>query len=213
MKSAIHEYLSSIKGMSKSLINTTIVIFFSLQLFAQEIRIETQSIMIDDLISFVVENYDADDSELRNIAFLIQTNDNKVGIEDKIILKQAFKIISDRLNEESRLSLITYFKFNGVALKPTSPKELKLILHTLNDLKGSIPQFYKDGIQLAYSHTEQNYIEDAENSVVMIRIENKAENEVLTVKDEKKKESKKKKDVLLATAIGLLPEIISLIKD
>ena len=102
-------------------------------------------------------------------------------------------------------------------VKPTSPLELKLILHTLHDLKGNIAEFHNDGIQLAYNYAEDNFIEHAENSVVMIRIHNKSKNEVVNVnqeeKAEKKAKKKKSKDVILATAIGLLPEILSLIKD
>ena len=201
----------------KKLINTLFVLFVAIQIHGQEKKIETQSVALDNLISFVVENYDAQDSKLRNITFLIQTNDNSLQAENKILLKQAFKILSNRLTEDSKLSLITYSKFNGIALKPTSPLELKLILHTLNDLKGNIAEFHNDGIQLAYNYAEDNLIEHADNSVVMIRIHNKSKNEVVNVKEEEKAEKrakkKKNKDVILATAIGLLPEILSLIKD
>lgn len=201
----------------KKLIKVLFILLIVAQVQGQEQKIETQSVAIDDLISFVVTNYNSQEAQQRNITFLIQTNESTLEAENKILLKQAFKILSERLTDHSKISLVTYSKFSGLALKPTSPKELKLILHTLNDLKGNISEFHNDGIQLAYNHTEQNRIENATNTVVMIRIHNKSQSEVVNVKQEKKAEEKAKKkkstDVLLATAIGLLPELISLIKN
>lgn len=201
----------------KKLIKLLFILLIVAQLQGQEQNIETKSVAIDDLISFLVENYNNQETQQQNITFLIQTNDNFLEAENKILLKQAFKILSERLTENSKISLVTYSKFSGLALKPTSPNELKLILHTLSDLKGNISEFHGDGIQLAYNHTKQNFIENAVNTVVMIRIHNKPQSEVVNVNQQKKAEDKakkkKSKNVLLVTAIGLLPELISLIKD
>jgi len=179
-----------------------------------EVQIETKSVEIEDLISFVVKTYEAEDIDKKNITFLIQVKPDGMDGESLVMLKQGFKLISERLSEDSKLSIATYSDFNGIALQPTESKDLKLILHTLTDLKGSIVQFYKDGIALAYEHATENYDESAENSVVMIRINEKAENAVVDIdKDAKKAKKNKKKDVLLVTALALLPEIINLIKD
>lgn len=179
-----------------------------------EQEIITRSVEIEDLISFVVQTYEAEDIDSKNITFLIQVNDDEMGGENLVMLKQSFKLISERLSDDSKLSITTYSKFNGVALQPTDVKDLKLILHTLADLKGSIAQFYSDGIALAYEHAETNYNEDAENSVVMIRINKKAENTVVDIeKEEKEAKKRKKKGALLISALAILPELIDLIKN
>ena len=92
-----------------------------------------------------------------------------------------------------------------------------MILHTLIDLKGNIAEFYEDGISLAYKHAEENFDEAAYNSVVMIRLNQKAENQVVNVekeeKDKKDAKKKAKKNALLVTALAILPELIDLIKN
>ena len=179
-----------------------------------EYDIQTKSVEIDDLISFVVQNYEAEDIDTRNITFLIQLKQEELDGEHLVMLKQSFKLISERLSDDSQISILTYSKFNGVALKPTKVKELKLILHTLTDLKGNIAEFYQDGISLGYKHAEENYDETSLNSLVMIRINSKAENQIVDLEKEEKKVKKKKKgDALLVTALALLPEIIDIIKN
>ena len=181
---------------------------------AQENDIETKSVKIDDLISFVVQNYDAADQIDRNITFLVQVKEDQFGGEDLILLRQAFKLISERLSENSKLSLVTYSKFGGLALGPTLAKEEKLILHTLTDLKGNIAEFYQDGIALGYQHANQNFDDSFENTVVIIRNTSKAQNEVVDIaKADKKAKRKQKTNAILIATLSLLPELIEVIKD
>jgi hypothetical protein len=197
-----------------TLILSTLIIGTSI---AKQNDIETKSVEINNLISFVVDNYDAEDLEDRNITFLIQTKNDQVDGENLVMLRQSFKLISERLSENSTLSLVTYNKINGIALPTTSAKEEKLILHTLTDLKGSIAEFYSDGIALGYQHAEQNYNDTMQNIVVMIRMSIKAESDIVDIsKDEqnaKKLKKKQKTNALLITALALLPELINVIKD
>ena len=72
---------------------------------AQENDIETKSVKIDDLISFVVQNYNAADQIDRNITFLVQVKEDQFGGENLILLRQAFKLISERLSENSKVQL------------------------------------------------------------------------------------------------------------
>ena len=134
----------------KSLITLIFVAFTITPSIAQEIDIKTKSVELDNLISFVVKNYEKDASESKNITFLIQVNNDEMKGENLVMLKQGFKLISERLDEDSNLAIVAYSKFNGVSLNMTSSKEIKLILHTLLDLKGSISEFYNDGISLGY---------------------------------------------------------------
>ncbi|MGV6832173.1 MAG: hypothetical protein ACWA5P_11510 [bacterium] len=181
---------------------------------AQNKEIKTQSVEINNFISYVVANYQTNDSVDKQLTFLIQTADDNVRGENLIMLQQGFKLLFERLSPNSNISLVTYEKYGGLALAPTTPNEDKLILHTLTDLKGNISEFFNDGIALGYQHAEQHFNENAENTVVMIRIANKAANEVVDVeKADKKAKKKEKTKVLLATAIALLPELIDVIKN
>ncbi|PWH82475.1 hypothetical protein DIS18_09485 [Algibacter marinivivus] len=182
--------------------------------FSQEKNIETQSVEIENLISFVVENYkkkEEGDSGIYNLIFLIQVSENGYSLEDEVVLKQGFKLLSKRLTEDDSISIIGYSGLNGVALEEESIKNLKKILYTLNNFKSSIKEFHPDGISLAYDYVNENFKEEAVNKVIMIRMPNsqntaKTQN-VSTVK------KKKKNNAIVLTAITLLPEIISVLKD
>lgn len=182
---------------------------------AQEKNIETQSVSIENFIGFIVEHYKLnveDASESKNITFLIQASEYN-SIEDAVILKQAFKLLSKRLAEDDVLSIVTYSGINGIALNQCPSKELKKILYVIDNLKESIKEFHDDGIELAYTHTKENFIEDAVNSVVMIRNPNASKDLVSNSNPKISKKTKKKSNAVMLTAIALLPELIAVIKD
>ncbi|WP_460219081.1 hypothetical protein [Psychroserpens sp. MEBiC05023] len=186
----------------------------------QEQHIETKSVSIQNIITFIVDHIDAKSEDLddasKNLIFLLQTPVSDLNLEDKIILKQAFKVISERLSEEDYISIITYSGFNGIALEKTPATDLKKIIHSLDDLKSSITTFHNDGIDLAYSYAATNYEEDADNIIIMIRNPSASISKtptavpVETLQDVK---SNTKNNAVLLTAISLLPQIISVIKD
>ncbi len=200
----------------KALITLILTAFLATTSIAQEMNIETKSVTLDNLITFTVENYSVKsedtESDQQNISFLIQVPETNLSIEDNVILKQAFKLLSNRLTEGDLISIITYSGFNGVALKQVEPNDIKRILHTINNFKSSIKEFHQDGIELAYKYAKENFDEEAINSVVMVRnpnISSESENtSLLPVKPQKKKNN-----AVLITAISLLPELLAIIKN
>ena len=200
----------------KALITLILTAFLATTSIAQEMNIETKSVALDNLITFIVENYSVKsedtESDQQNISFLIQVPETNLSIEDKVILKQAFKLLSNRLTEGDLISIITYLGFNGLALKQVEPNDIKKILHTINNFKSSIKEFHQDGIELAYKYAKENFDEEAINSVVMVRNPNilsESENtSLLPVKPQKKKNN-----AVLITAISLLPELLAIIKN
>lgn len=199
----------------KALITLILTAFLATTSIAQEMNIETKSVTLDNLITFTVENYSVKsedtESDQQNISFLIQVPETNLSIEDNVILKQAFKLLSNRLTEDDLISIITYSGFNGVALKHAEPNAIKKILHTINNFKSSIKEFHQDGIELAYKYAKENFDEEAINSVVMVRnpnISSENDNTVLmSVKPQKKN------NAVLITAISLLPELLAIIKN
>jgi len=184
---------------------------------AQEKNIVTKSVQIDDLIPFVIQNFptsnDGDDVEMRNITFLIQVFETDLSIENKVVLKQAFKLLSNRLSEDDLISIVTYSGFNGIALNQTEPSDLKKLLYTINNLKSSVKEFHVDGIELAYNYTNDNFEEEAINIVVMVRNPNASTIANTYATPATVKTSKKKNGAVLITAMSLLPELISVIKN
>ena len=144
----------------KTFITLIFVVFTIAPSIAQEKNIETFSVSIENLIPFIVDNYASsfnDESANKNLTFLIQVSGVGLDIESKIILKQAFKLLSKRLTENDNISIVTYSGFNWVALKQTSPKNLKKILFAINDFKSNIKEFHKDGYRAEFIRLVKTY--------------------------------------------------------
>lgn len=204
----------------KSLITFAIIVLTVLSVQAQRENIKTYSVSLEDFINFVAENYehqeeDEENDEDKNITFLIQVANQDLSTIDMVILKQGFKLLSERLNDYNSISILTYFGFNGVALDTTVPSDLIKINSVLSNLKSSIHEFHDDGIELAYKYAEENAQEDTSNSIVIIRNPNTSASGIssLSKKEIKKIERKKKKKQILKVAVSLLPEIIAIIKN
>ncbi|MFC0604396.1 hypothetical protein [Winogradskyella pulchriflava] len=200
----------------KTLFTFTLALLISIAVHSQEKTIETESLTLDNFITFIVENYSiqADSTNTKNITFLIETYADNFNTEDKVILKQAFKLLSKRVSESDSISLVMYSNFSGVALNQVNATDVKKLLYVIEHPKSSIQIFEEDGIEAAYELAKENFVEEAENNVVMIRIPNRTV-EVANNTDSNKtiKTAEKKSNALVLTAMALLPEIISVIKD
>lgn len=178
-------------------------------LTCQEKNIETHSIQIDNLISYIVENYKRDSDELYNLTFLIQTSNVGYSVEDKVVLKQTFSLLSKRMKEDNTISILGYSGINGAALEQTSIHKAKKIMYALENFKTNVKEFHEDGITFAYDYANKNFDDEAINRIIMIRIPNS----VNTSEVVETKQTKKKNNAVVLTAIALLTEIISVLKD
>ena len=189
---------------------------------AQEKNIETESIILENFISYIVEEYEVSEDSIprRNITFLIETYADDFNVEDRVILKQAFRLISKRLTKKDSLSIVSYSEYSGIMLNRVAATEAKKLLYAIENPKSSIAYLENDGIELAYKIANDAFTEDSENSVVMIRMPNR----VVEVVEQKKaakqnisyNTSNNKSNngsAIMLTAIALLPEIIAVIKD
>ena len=202
----------------KTLFQIILVSLISFTGFTQEKHIETESVAIEDLISFMVENYsiNADSIPQRKITFLLETYADGYNIEDKVILKQAFRLLSKRLTAQDTISIVAYSKFNGIILDKTEATNAKKLLYAIENPISSINYLEKDGIGLAYNLAKKNFTEVAENSVVMIRVPNnqtELTEKKATTEIEANNVKQNKSSAVVLTAIALLPEIIKVIKD
>lgn len=200
--------------VSKTLITITLALMLSIASHSQEKNIETESVTLDNLITFIVENYNihADSTVAKNITFLIETYAEKFNIEDGVILKQAFKLLSKRVTENDHISIVTYSNFSGIALNQAKATAVKKLLYVIEHRKSSVKTF-KDGIELDYKFTKEDFIEDSGNSVVMIRLPNRTTDAARTETTANTKTNRKKNNAVVLTAIALLPELIAVIKN
>ncbi len=182
---------------------------------AQEKNIETESVTIDNLITFIVSHYSKQQDSItsRNITFLIETYAEEFNTEDKVILKQAFKLLSKRLTEDDLVSIVMHSNYNGIAVSQAEATDLKKLLYTIEHPKSSVKTFEEDGVELAYEFVKENFIEEATNAVVMIRTPNRKKEAMASTEKEIKNAKKAKSNAVVITALTLLPELIAVIKD
>jgi hypothetical protein len=186
---------------------------------AQEKNIETESVAIENLINFMVDQYSSktDTIPKRNITFLIETYADNFNTEDKVMLQQAFKIMSKRLTEEDFVSIVTYSKYNGIVLQQSAATNTKKLVYAVENFRSSINYIEDNGIEVAYRLARENFTEETENSVVMIRvpqtIKEDAVQKTKTNMAKANNTNNKKSNAVVLTAIALLPEIIKIIKD
>lgn len=209
---------------------TLLTLVFTLLFFnvnAQNTTLNTESVQLDQLISFIAdyfvkpvldeENKDAnDDLKSEQITFLIEASDYGFSKEDKIILQQAFKFLSQRLTQKDKISIAFYSGKNGLLLKQESAKDIKKILHAFSHC--SVIENYKDGIGESYVYANSILNPMARNTIVFVRNPNKSEVKPRIVIDKNaitanSTKSSKNGTIVLLTAISLLPELINVIKD
>jgi len=196
--------------MKKLALNLLLLI--ALQVNAQQHNIFTKSVQLENFIPFIVNNYKSELNSIknRNITFLLPITDSNLLIEKNIILKQGFRLLSNRLTENDNISIVAYSGINGEVLKTTSPKQLKKILYALDNINNNISITVEDGIQLGYDIAENNFDEDAINSVVIIR-DLKSNIKVTAIKEEKEK--RPRNNAVILTILSLAPEMIRLLKE
>ncbi|WP_223034257.1 vWA domain-containing protein [Hanstruepera marina] len=214
----------------RTLITISLVLFVIHTSLSQEKPIETKSVLLDDFVSFIAENYsltyNAEEEEVeggeevksKNITFLIETSKRNPSQEDIISLKQAFRFLSKRLSESDNISIVAYSGMNGLVLAKTTPKSIKTVLNALDDIKAQIDKKCDDGIAYAYEYANKIHDDLAENYVVMVRNPNPNLRSYKSVSStsnftEEEPNSKKNGGAIILTAITLLPEIIAVIKD
>jgi len=201
----------------KNVLQLVFVLLITVQLQAQEKIIVTESVTIESLIPFMVENYASTPDE-HNITLLVETTKRNFTSEEAILIKQAVKYLSEQLTEDDSISIVAYNALNGIVLEETSAKNLKKLLNVINDFSSHLESKTNDGITLAYNYANETYKEGVVNTVVMIR--NPHGSRVVTVQDvsnssalEKAEVKKPKNSMILLTAIAVLPELIAIIKD
>lgn len=199
----------------KHLIQLVVLLFVTVQLHSQEKTITTESVTLDNLLTFVIDHFE-NDGEPQNLTFLLKTHVNPFSEEDKFILKQTFKLLSKRLTEDDLISIATYHNYNGIALKKVVPNDFNKIMNTIEYPKENIKAFGTDGIELAYQYVNDTYEFDYENKVIMVKLPERASNRQNIASQLQSTTQAKQKGngtAVVLSALALLPEIISVIKN
>ena len=109
----------------------------------------------------------ADKRPPANLVFLLDVS-GSMGSADKLpLLKSAFKMLSQQLRADDKVSIVVYAGAAGVVLEPTPGDQHAKIMAAMDKLRAGGSTAGGRGIQLAYSVARQAFVKDGINRILL----------------------------------------------
>jgi len=119
------------------------------------------------LIGLQAEDIDFTERPSSNIVFLLDVSGSMTS-EDKLpLMQKAFALLTENLNENDRISIVTYAGEERVVLEGASGDENIKIVSALEELSAGGSTAGAAGIQKAYELAEEYFIKDGNNRVIL----------------------------------------------
>lgn len=138
--------------------------------FAISVEIAPSPLVSNTYMAFVrIKTKEVDKSLLppSNLVFLIDSSGSMASYDKLPLLQQAFGLLTETLNENDRISIVTYAGSSAVVLDGVSGSEQSKIINAINELRASGSTAGAKGIQTAYEIAERNFIEGGNNRVIL----------------------------------------------
>ena len=102
-----------------------------------------------------------------NLVFLLDVSGSMLPPERLPLVKQAMRLLVDKLSEKDRVAIVVYAGGSGLALSSTSGNEKEKILRALEELTAGGSTNGAEGIELAYQVAADNFIKGGVNRVIL----------------------------------------------
>ena len=99
--------------------------------------------------------------------FLLDVSGSMMPAERLPLVKQAMRLLVDKLSENDRVAIVVYAGGSGLALKSTPGNEKEKILRALEELQAGGSTNGAEGIELAYKVAADNFIKGGVNRVIL----------------------------------------------
>ena len=110
---------------------------------------------------------DANERVANNLVFLIDVSGSMSSTNKLPLLKKSFKKLVEKLEEEDKISIVTYASGVKVVLDSVSGDKKSEINAAIDSLVASGATSGGDGLQKAYALAEKNYSSDANNRIIL----------------------------------------------
>lgn len=116
-----------------------------------------------------VKSKDIEKSKLpkSNLTFLIDTSGSMDSYDKLPLLKSAFELLVETLNENDVVSIVTYAGSSSIVLDSVNGDQKSKIIKAINNLQAGGSTAGADGIVTAYKLAEKNFIKDGNNRVIL----------------------------------------------
>jgi Ca-activated chloride channel homolog len=102
-----------------------------------------------------------------NLVFLLDVSGSMTPAERLPLVKQAMRLLAEKLTEKDRVAIVIYAGGSGLALPSTTGDRKETILRALEDLKAGGSTNGAQGIELAYKVAADNFIKGGVNRVIL----------------------------------------------
>jgi Ca-activated chloride channel family protein len=102
-----------------------------------------------------------------NLVFLLDVSGSMTPPERLPLVKQAMRLLVEKLTENDRVAIVIYASSSGLVLPSTSGDHKEQILQAIEDLQPGGSTNGAAGIQLAYQIAQRNFIKGGINRVIL----------------------------------------------
>lgn len=102
-----------------------------------------------------------------NLVFLIDVSGSMWGPRKLPLVKNAIRMLTSRLTNRDKVSMVVYAGSSGLVLPPTPGNRKSIILDALDSLEAGGSTNGGQGIQLAYRLAKDNFVEGGVNRVIL----------------------------------------------
>ena len=102
-----------------------------------------------------------------NLVFLIDVSGSMSTADKLPLLQKSFSYLVDRLDENDRVSIVTYAGKEKVVLRGCEGNKKDKIMDAINSLKAEGSTNGEAGLEMAYQVAEKYYIEGGNNRIIM----------------------------------------------
>ena len=102
-----------------------------------------------------------------NLVFLMDVSGSMNDPDKLPLLKSSFKLLVNRLNPNDRVAIVVYAGAAGLVLPSTPGTQKEKILETIGRLEAGGSTAGGEGIRLAYTIAEKNFIKKGNNRIIL----------------------------------------------
>ncbi len=113
------------------------------------------------------ERIPTEDLPPSNLVFLLDVSGSMNSPDKLPLLKAAFRLLVNELDEDDRVSIVVYAGAAGVVLEPTPGDEKDVILDAIERLQAGGSTAGGEGINLAYDLAREHFIDDGNNRIIL----------------------------------------------
>ena len=113
------------------------------------------------------QKIDREEIPASNLVFLLDVSGSMNNANKLPLLKSAFKLLVNQLDENDRIAIVVYAGAAGTVLESTPGNEKAKILESLNALRSGGSTAGAAGIQLAYNTARKHFIKGGNNRVIL----------------------------------------------